>query len=66
LHIHKNPIVEIPVSLNKLWPEIEEFSLDWFSYILPFIGRIINKKQSEKDQDEKPSEIKQKRNSLFH
>ena len=41
LHLHKNPILELPVSMENLWPQLDEFSLDWFSYLLPFVGRII-------------------------
>jgi hypothetical protein len=43
VHLHKNPIVDVPIQIYKFWPTIEEFSLDWFSYLIPFVGRIIKK-----------------------
>lgn len=47
IHLHKNMIVDLPSAIHKLWPKIEEFSLDWFSYIIPFVGRIIKSKEDE-------------------
>ena len=39
--VHSNPIREIPSSLSNIWVNICEFSLDWMSFLLPNVGKII-------------------------
>ena len=29
------------MSLKGIWVNIQEFSIDWFSYLLPYLGRIM-------------------------
>ena len=41
LLLHGNPISSLPISLSKIWSGIQEFSIDWLTYILPHFGRII-------------------------
>jgi Leucine-rich repeat (LRR) protein len=41
LLIHGNPIRTLPMSLKGIWENLTEFSIDWFSYLLPYLGRIM-------------------------
>ena len=29
------------MSIRNIWDNLEEFSIDWFTYLLPYIGRIM-------------------------
>lgn len=50
LHLHKNPLVELPFSMSLIWGSLQEFSIDWFSYLVPFVGRIIKPSKTEENQ----------------
>jgi Leucine-rich repeat (LRR) protein len=41
LLIHGNPIRTLPMSIKGIWDNLEEFSIDWFSYLMPYLGRIM-------------------------
>lgn len=41
LNLHQNPIPKLPVSLNMVWDNIQEFSIDWLTYLQPFVGKMI-------------------------
>ena len=45
--IHANPLVSLPVSIQAIFSNFQEFSLDWLSYLLPFVGRIIRIKDND-------------------
>ena len=52
LIMHSNPISQLPLSLINTWDSVQEVSLDWFSYLLPVVGRKIvreSKQQQNKD-----------------
>jgi hypothetical protein len=55
--LHGNPIRSLPMTLNKIWNGLQEFSLDWLMYLLPYIGRIIK----VKEQDAELSKIEVKK-----
>ena len=29
------------MSIKGIWANLQEFSIDWFSYLLPYLGRIM-------------------------
>lgn len=29
------------MSIKGIWVNLQEFSIDWFSYLLPYLGRIM-------------------------
>ena len=41
LNLHQNPLSYLPVSLNHIWDNIQEFSIDWLTYLQPFVGKLI-------------------------
>ena len=31
----------IPLSLKEIWPQLDVFSIDWFTYLQPLVGKIL-------------------------
>jgi hypothetical protein len=55
LLLHANPIRTLPVSLHEIWKSLQEFSIDWLAYLLPYLGRIIKNMPDGPSHDEKRS-----------
>ena len=51
LFVHNNPIVALPLGFQKVWDNIQEFSIDWFSYLFPFVGKMITRAQFSECED---------------
>ena len=39
--LQSNPLSTIPLSIKEIWPQLDVFSIDWFTYLLPLVGKIL-------------------------
>lgn len=39
--LHSNPLSMLPLSLQDVWLQMDVFSIDWFSYLQPLVGKIL-------------------------
>ena len=62
LFIHNNPIAKLPTSIHSIWDNLQEFSIDWFSYLFPFVGKMITRAQyyESEENDTENNELKMK------
>jgi hypothetical protein len=49
--LHQNKISKLPFQIKKIWNNIQSFSIDWFSYILPVVGKILKVKSETYEDD---------------
>jgi hypothetical protein len=57
LFLHNNPIAKLPTGIHSIWDNLQEFSIDWFSYLFPFVGKMITRVQktdSEENDSNQP------------
>ena len=50
--IHSNPLSMLPLSLIDIWFQLEVFSIDWFSYLQPLVGKILRIDNSSSFRDD--------------
>jgi hypothetical protein len=60
----------LPITIEAIWDNLQEFSIDWLSYLFPFVGKMIrlhatNIDQSE-DTDLETTEPEKKMKQLAH
>ena len=47
---HSNSVNQLPLSLINMWDTIQEVSLDWFSYLLPMVGKkVVRENKQNRD-----------------
>jgi Leucine-rich repeat (LRR) protein len=51
LFLHNNPIANLPSNLHNIWDNLQEFSIDWLSYLFPFVGKMITRAQLSESVD---------------
>jgi len=49
LLLHSNPLRDLPVSLASILDSLNEISIDWFTYLQPFVGKIVRLKDELND-----------------
>jgi len=52
LLLHSNPIPSLPLSIQSILQNLSELSLDWFTYLQPFVGKILKLSKESPDEIE--------------